>query len=297
MSIAGALIGAGGSLLGGIFGRKKPKVDPRQIAKQIEGQALGARQAGEKYGFNPLALLGLPVDVGAASSNPAAFGRAIADAALTIGENVGNTSRDAENSKLRQANAQLQERVQRLTLRKPVPGVYERNGGAASVSRGGAVSGGRDAGLSGASGEAGPLRALPQKDDLPLSDPRRAVQNAPIVSDALVSRVDNPNADPFSILTYNGELVGPGEAMMIGGAWALDKFRRDVDRERRTRRHVSGSPADRVRPDMALRVPPSGKRVAGYTVKEWRGRNNKGPRGQAPIPYQAPFGFTPGAFP
>lgn len=59
-----AAIGAGVNILGGILGMKKQKPLSAgtiigQTAAGVEGQAKGAREAGEKYGFNPLTLLGL----------------------------------------------------------------------------------------------------------------------------------------------------------------------------------------------------------------------------------------------
>lgn len=48
-----ALIGGGLRLLGGLFGRKKAPTP----SQNIMSQAKGARQAAEKYGFNPLTML------------------------------------------------------------------------------------------------------------------------------------------------------------------------------------------------------------------------------------------------
>lgn len=52
--ITGGLLKIGGSLLGGLFGRKKKAPTP---AQNILSQAEGARAAAEKYGFNPLTML------------------------------------------------------------------------------------------------------------------------------------------------------------------------------------------------------------------------------------------------
>lgn len=57
-------LSAGASILGGLSGMKKQKpLSPETIIGQtaagVEGQAKGAREAGDKYGFNPLTLLGL----------------------------------------------------------------------------------------------------------------------------------------------------------------------------------------------------------------------------------------------
>ena len=57
-------LSTGVSILGGLFGLKKQKplsvgTIIGQTAAGVEGQAKGAREAGEKYGFNPLTLLGL----------------------------------------------------------------------------------------------------------------------------------------------------------------------------------------------------------------------------------------------
>jgi hypothetical protein len=52
--VTGGLIKAGIGLLGGLFGKKKKDPTPRD---NLLSQAQGAREAGEKYGFNPLTML------------------------------------------------------------------------------------------------------------------------------------------------------------------------------------------------------------------------------------------------
>ncbi|VDC31842.1 hypothetical protein [Pseudogemmobacter humi] len=119
------LIGAGASLLGGIFGKSK-KTDPMiDTARALRGSALGAREASEEFGFNPLTLLGVSSPLqGQVMSNP--MGQAIADAGMILADRLAKRQ-DAQ--KLQQAQeriVKLQERLDHQTLRPVVGGVYAR---------------------------------------------------------------------------------------------------------------------------------------------------------------------------
>jgi hypothetical protein len=122
MSLAGPLISAGASLLGGLFGRKKEKVIPADENSRLAlmGQAQGARDAGAKYGFNPLTLLGVSAPMGptiyGGGVNP--MGAAFADAGAALANGI--TAQQQRKDALSEAQAQnkkLREQLNSATIR------------------------------------------------------------------------------------------------------------------------------------------------------------------------------------
>lgn len=128
MTIAGAAIGAAGSLLGGIFGRSDPKYVVPNYAK--------IREKAEAAGFNPLtALTSAP---GAVVQSQSYMGSAISDAAMYLADGVAKSAEaKGEAQRLREENAALQERVQSLTIRPKVDGIYADNERTPLVRQGG----------------------------------------------------------------------------------------------------------------------------------------------------------------
>lgn len=132
-----------GSIAGGLLGGGDKPYKPSQ---NIMSSAKGARQAGEKYGFNPLALLGLGGSYPGSNGNPG-LSLALSDAGRLADEKFGDNAAQQRLSQTERQNDYLAAKVNRLTLRPPVPGVYGSTDGAAT---GGAVpddSGGSAAGV------------------------------------------------------------------------------------------------------------------------------------------------------
>lgn len=123
MAIIGAeLLGAGTSLLGGLFGKSKTLTPGRQLQSTVHH----AVQAGKAYGFNPLTLLGANVPSYTPVNN-AFMGQSIIDAGMMLADGLKNRTREAERAnRLESANRRLQSTVRQLTLRPPVPGVFDR---------------------------------------------------------------------------------------------------------------------------------------------------------------------------
>ena len=119
MALAEALIGVGGSLLGGLLGGSK-KVRAQDNAY---GHVKGIMRAAEEFGFNPLTLLGT---VGASGGQPAQsyMGAALADAGMLLADGLAKSKSLGRLERAERLNAKLTQRVNDLTLRPPVPGVY-----------------------------------------------------------------------------------------------------------------------------------------------------------------------------
>ncbi|WP_414896648.1 hypothetical protein [Rhodovulum sp. YEN HP10] len=133
--VTGSLISGGASLLGGLFGSKKK-------AKYVVPYYGKIRARAEAAGFNPLtALTSAPGAVASAGQNY--MGQAIADAGLLLADGLAKKAeKTGELQKAREQNAQLKERVQQLTIRPRVGGIYANNVNTPSIR---AAVGGDDA--------------------------------------------------------------------------------------------------------------------------------------------------------
>lgn len=119
-----ALIGAGGAILGGLLNKPKVTSSRTNTRGGIMGQAQGAREAAEKYGFNPLTLLGASSTIGP-SQSAGYMGSAIADASLLLADGLSKQKkRVGKESQLEAQNRKLSEQVKNLTLRPKVGGIY-----------------------------------------------------------------------------------------------------------------------------------------------------------------------------
>lgn len=119
-----ALIGAGGALLGGIFGKPKRTSAQQNSRQGILGQAQGAREAAEKYGFNPLTLLAASSPMGPSESSNY-MGTAIANSALMLADGLAKRQeRIGREAALEKANEELRLQVRELTLRPKFGGIY-----------------------------------------------------------------------------------------------------------------------------------------------------------------------------
>lgn len=138
-----SLLEIGATLLGGLLG----KSDQPSAGQNAYSHVKGIVKAAEKFGFNPLTLLGSVSPMGGAGDDNAAFGQAIADAGLLLANDLakGGALR-AQVNQYRHQNTRLKKQLDDAVLRPTVPGVYgplQTGGGDGSVSGaplGGAVS-------------------------------------------------------------------------------------------------------------------------------------------------------------
>ncbi len=170
--IGGALISGATSLLGGLFGRKQAKDDLAMQRQLINEQneynnPTNIRKRAEDAGFNPLSFIGpgVGLQTQTAQVNSGNYmGAAIADAGMAMADAMSKKAELGRLDKLSQANAKLQAKVQSLTLRPKVGGVYAQRqetpslraalggGNATTVGSGSVVVASDDAGGNRASG-------------------------------------------------------------------------------------------------------------------------------------------------
>lgn len=204
---AAAAVSAAGSLLGGIFGRSKKGPSAGDNAYSHVG---GIMEAAEKFGFNPLTLLGSVGAVGGASPPTNTMGAAIADAAMYLGDGMSKAGElKRQRDQLAAERDALQSKVVGLTIRPKVPGIYGTmamrgpNAGRSGNSRGAAATVGGDVGSSAAGVR--PLLAVDQMDA------RRSVDNKPIPTSSGFVKIDNPHFGfPVYVPSLDGdETLGP----------------------------------------------------------------------------------------
>lgn len=128
--VAAALIGAGASLLGGLFGKKKAPDARAESRGGILGQAQGAREAAELYGFNPLTLLGVSSPLPSQQDGGNYMGAAVADAGMILADALTRQKDVGRLERAERLNEYQRKRIADLTLRPAVPGVYGRGNGA-----------------------------------------------------------------------------------------------------------------------------------------------------------------------
>lgn len=120
--IGAALVSAGGSLLGGLLGKK-----PMSPARMIESHMQGIRKGAEKWGFNPLAWAGTTGSQGAAPPNY--MGAAIADATASVADAWSNNAfNKAQVDQLEMQNEKMRRELNAEKIRPTVPGLYDRGG-------------------------------------------------------------------------------------------------------------------------------------------------------------------------
>jgi hypothetical protein len=141
-----ALIGAGASLLGGLVSSNAAKKDARrqeafqrqQIAEMnAYNDPAQIRSRAEAAGFNPLLFIGPGVGqqsaVASAVSSGNFMGSALADAGMQIADQMSKNRELARLEKLSAENKKLAEKVQNLTIRPKMGGVYAQREATASL--------------------------------------------------------------------------------------------------------------------------------------------------------------------
>lgn len=127
--IASALIGAGSSLLGGLFGQNSEKDAVNAMNKYNSPEQI--RKRAEKAGFNPLAFIG--PGVGLQTALPAnMIGQSIADAGAMLANGIADNVRYAgELAEKQKEIDELRKGLQEAVLRPHVPGVFGSSLGSA----------------------------------------------------------------------------------------------------------------------------------------------------------------------
>lgn len=123
--LAVPVIGAIGNLLGGLFGRSKQKVI--SAGDNFQSHIGGLMLAAKEHGFNPLTLLqnGQAIGPTVLNSDNSAFGAGIANAFALAGDAIASKRATAQKlNNYQTQNQRLQSRLDAITLRSPVPGVY-----------------------------------------------------------------------------------------------------------------------------------------------------------------------------
>jgi hypothetical protein len=189
-----ALIGAGSSLLGGALSNKAER---KGIAAQnAYNDPAQIRARAEAAGFNPLLFIGPGVGNQTAAASGSYMGAALADAGMQIADQMSKNRELARLEKLTAENKKLAEKVQNLTIRPKVGGVYAQRQAMPSVR----ASTGRqnenpNSVLSRQLSSSGGVVADTGLTPLPQSlwiDSRREVDNKPITSNPGVIVTDNP---------------------------------------------------------------------------------------------------------
>jgi hypothetical protein len=219
-----ALIGAGASLLGGILGRNAEK---KAIAAQnAYNDPAQIRARAEAAGFNPLLFVGPGVGNQMTTGGSNYMGSAIADAGMQIADQMSKNRELARLEKLSAENKKLAEKVQNLTIRPKVGGVYAQreaynaNNRPASSTDGVRLAGGGGADSTGPDG----LRPIATSDWI---DPRREVEVKPVPSGPGIMKVENrfgtmyfPTIDgdePLDVLDAPSMAVATPQLGYMGG--------------------------------------------------------------------------------
>lgn len=125
--VGGALINAGGSLLGGLLGKGPPKP-----SAMVVSHIKGVMDASKRFGLNPLTILGAVGGPTQGAAPPNYMGAALSDAAMFAADaflKEGNRQALQVNQ-YQEANRQLQERLTHVTLNPKVPGIFGGGDGA-----------------------------------------------------------------------------------------------------------------------------------------------------------------------
>lgn len=219
----------------------------RRLSKRDQASYFAdTRRFAEEAGFNPLSVLGMLPGAAAPSGGgigptPAtvpAMGSNFSEAAMMAGNAFGNALDLAgEWSKAQMVNQQLTEKIKALTIRPKVAGIYAQREAMPSLSK--------KFGVKNAQGFRSSSQALApvgrsRDDDLfgprPVlgNDPRREVVATEVLSDPGYSIIDNPAfGEPFSVPTFNGEIVELGQWPTIALGWTAHKMDKGLQAPRK----------------------------------------------------------------
>lgn len=245
--VGGALINAGGSLLGGLLGKGPPKP-----SAMVVSHIKGVMDASKRFGLNPLTILGAVGGPTQGAAPPNYMGAALSDAAMFAADaflKEGNQQALLVNQ-YQEQNRQLQERLTHVTLNPKVPGIY---GGGDGRSDQGVSSGHAGAGGGYSSGPAGGPAGLTPIPEVEGIDPRRPVDAKPVPNSSGFMIVDNPWLGRYWVPTIDGDepvdlldipSLGPlggqaayqhGDKMTLGGgresapAYTAESWRKAVE--------------------------------------------------------------------
>lgn len=228
--VGGALINAGGSLLGGLFGKKAPKP-----SAMVVSHIKGVMDAAERFKLNPLTILQNVGGPTQGSAPPNYVGAAISDAASFAADaflKKGN-QQALQVQAYQEENERLNKRLVDMTLRPKVPGVYGGGDGAGVAGGAAGVSGAGSRG-GGVAGGGGWVRPLTDSD---IADPRREVQNEKQRTHSGFLVIDSPWGGKVRVPTLDGDealdifdlpamaVVAPQLAWNLGskaGEWLRD---------------------------------------------------------------------------
>jgi hypothetical protein len=196
-AIIAAGIGAGASLLGGLFGRSERRKDA------YANSPAGIRENAQRAGFNPLAFIGVPQGAGYAPT----FGNSIANAGAAIANGITeNEQLKLQKTALDQENERLRLLAEENVLRPKVPGLY---GSPLPVPRGGfaprAIKG---VGASTASA----VKAAPAAVGAPMKSPTLGDTFAPGFQ-----QVDMPFSTAPGVTSLRNWFTG-GQAVLVPGS-------------------------------------------------------------------------------
>lgn len=258
-----------GAVLGGLFGRSKTKTT--SAGDNFYSHVGGIVNAARDFGFNPLTLLtnGQAIGPSSVTQDNSAFGAGIANAFAIAGDTfLSKRNTAAKLNQYQKQNERLQNRLNAITLRPPVPGVYGRN----SLPADPEVYGGQgpevpSSYVPSVAGPAGGPRPLRTTDAGFLGDPRREYDNQPVKSHSGTIVIDNPALPiPAKVLTLDGDeplhwyeypsLIQPAIGMGIDIASTFDPTMNGnfdgVDPDRWKRRKPKKRPYERIGRDGAL---------------------------------------------
>lgn len=244
MGPVSALIGAGGSILGGLFGRSKQPTAGQNAFSHVKG----IMKASKEFGFNPLTLLGAVSPMGGGGTDNSSLGQGIANAALIASDAISAKRETAKRlNDYQTQNQRLQSRLNAITIRPPVPGVYGRarlpsdpgvyGDGAASGGSGGSAAGVNPAGSGGSrAGGSGGVEPQQQSTSTVFTTPGvpggtevpEGADLEDIASGLVLDGINNAKADGTLPKNFEQPWYDFGRKVSYGLAVGFDRLHRGV---------------------------------------------------------------------